>query len=96
MHLRIRHALLAAWIGVLVVLHQDFWNWDRVDPRAWGVLPIGLVYHGLYCLAASFTCWMLVRWAWPALPDDPGATPVENPAPLPPAAGSTGNPGGDR
>jgi hypothetical protein len=47
------------------MLHQDWWNWKRIDPRFLGFLPIGLVYHAGYCLAASLTCWLLVRHAWP-------------------------------
>ena len=56
----------AAWAGIpiLFVLHADWWLWD--DPRLIGGLPVGLVYHALYCLAATIEMFLLVRYAWPA------------------------------
>src|SRR5438105_13968732 len=56
--------LLAATIA-LIVLHQDFWNWNKVD-AAFGFLPVGLWYHALYCVAASILLWLFVGFAWPA------------------------------
>ena len=47
------------------VLHQDFWNWRSAYPLAFGFLPVGLWYHGLYTLAASAMMWLLVKLAWP-------------------------------
>lgn len=51
---------------VLIVVHQDFWNWNQVDPRAGGFLPVGLWYHALYCVAASVLLAMFVAFAWPS------------------------------
>ena len=48
----------------LIVLHQDWWNWSKVD-AAFGFLPVGLWYHALYCVAASILLWLFVRFAWP-------------------------------
>ena len=56
--------LLALTIG-MIVIHQDFWNWDKADPRAFGFLPIGLWYHALYCVAAAILLWMFVAFLWP-------------------------------
>ena len=58
--------LLILAVIVLIVLHQDFWNWRRIEPLAFGFLPVGLWYHALYCLAAAGLMWGLVRWAWPS------------------------------
>ena len=59
---------LLLWITVilLIVLHQDFWNWRTADPLAFGFLPVGLWYHALYTLAVAGLMWALVRFAWPS------------------------------
>lgn len=51
---------------VLFVLHQDVWHWSRIEPLAFGFLPVGLWYHALYCVAVAGLMWGLVRFAWPA------------------------------
>lgn len=56
--------LATAWVVILIALHQDFWNWTN-KTLVFGFLPIGLVYHALYAVAASLTMWMLVKVAWP-------------------------------
>ena len=42
-----------AAVVVLYILHQDFWFWRSARPLVFGFLPIGMAYHGLYCLAAT-------------------------------------------
>jgi hypothetical protein len=55
---------LAALVVAVVLLHQDLWFWK--DGRLLlGFLPVGYAYHLGYCLLASLTLWILVRWAWP-------------------------------
>ena len=49
----------------LIVLHQDFWNWHKVEPTWLGFLPVGLWYHALYCVAAAILLWMFAAFAWP-------------------------------
>lgn len=57
--------LLLALAGLLLyLLHQDFWFW-RDGTLVFGVLPVGLVYHALYCLACAALMWALVKFAWP-------------------------------
>jgi hypothetical protein len=61
----------------LVVLHQDFWDWARVDPRLFGFLPIGLGYHAGFAIAASVLMFAFVQLLWPkhlenVQPEDPG------------------------
>ena len=56
--------VLTLAVAALYALHQDFWFWR--DPRlVFGVLPIGLVYHAVYCLACAGLMWALVKFAWP-------------------------------
>ena len=38
-------------VALFYLLHNDLWLWH--DPRLVGGLPIGLVYHLAYCLAAA-------------------------------------------
>jgi hypothetical protein len=58
--------LLVVVVAVLYVLHQDFWFWREARPLVFGFLPIGLAYHGAYCVAVSLLMWTLTRIAWPA------------------------------
>ena len=51
-------------ILLLVVLHQDIWNW--ADGRlVFGFLPVGLAYHVVLSLAAASVWLMAVQFAWP-------------------------------
>jgi len=56
--------LLVVAALLLYVLHQDFWFWRTARPVVLG-LPVALVYHAGYCLAASLLLVLLVRTAWP-------------------------------
>ena len=66
---------------LLIVLHQDFWNWDKVDPRWFGFLPVGLWYHLGYCVAAAVLLGLFVAFAWPTHLEDvqpePGVKPAD-------------------
>ena len=63
-----RSKALAIGLVVVVVyaLHQDFWNWQRIQPVFLGFVPVGLGYHVIYSLVAVALMWMLVKVAWPA------------------------------
>lgn len=52
-------------VGVIYLLHQDFWNWRKAEPLLFGVLPIGLAYHVGYSLLAALMMAVLVKFAWP-------------------------------
>ena len=54
----------------LIVLHQDWWNWDKVDPRWFGFLPVGIWYHALYCVAAAVLLALFAAFAWPTHLED--------------------------
>ena len=62
--------LLGFAIAALYLLHQDFWFWRTARPLVFGFLPIGLAYHAVYCLAASFLMWVLTSVAWPTHLED--------------------------
>jgi len=53
-------------ILVIYLLHQDLWLWRDARPLVFGFLPVGLAYHGAYCLAVSVLMWALTRFAWPS------------------------------
>ena len=49
---------------ILMVLHQDFWNWDNSN-LVFGIMPVALAYHAVYSMVVA-TFWALViRFAWP-------------------------------
>ena len=60
-----KRALLVLAVAVLYVLHQDIWFWRTARPLVFGVLPVGLFYHGCFSVAAAFLMWALVKFAWP-------------------------------
>jgi hypothetical protein len=50
---------------VLVVLHQDFWNW-RDGSLVGGILPMGLAYHMALTAATAVVWFIATRCLWPA------------------------------
>jgi hypothetical protein len=63
--MQLKTLALAIAIVVLYGLHQDFWFWRSARPLVFGFLPIGLAYHGAYCVAAALLMWTLTKVAWP-------------------------------
>jgi hypothetical protein len=62
--------LLVLGVLLVILIHQDVWFWkDRT--LVFGFLPVGLAYHVGYCLLASLTMWVLVRYAWPSQLEQP-------------------------
>ena len=63
---------LYAALVVLYLLHNDLWLWD--DPRLVLGHPVGLLYHVVFCVAASVVLTLLVVYAWPdhlEVPEEP-------------------------
>ena len=60
-----KRALLVLAVATLYVLHQDVWFWRTARPLVFGILPVGLFYHGCFSVAASLLMWALVKFAWP-------------------------------
>ena len=55
--------LLYLTVFVLYLLHNDLWGWT--DARGGLGVPVGLLYHVGYCLAAAVLMILLVTYAWP-------------------------------
>ena len=58
-------ALTLAGLVMLLILHQDIWNWN--DATIVFGLPVGLTYHVGLCLAAAVVFFGLCK---AFLPDD--------------------------
>ncbi len=58
-----RRALYAA-LAALYLLHNDLWLWH--DTRLVLGLPVGLLYHVVFCLVTAVVLAALVKWAWPS------------------------------
>lgn len=60
-------------VALLLVLHQDYWQWldDTLD---FGFLPRGLSYHAGLSLAAAVVWMLTIHYCWPssAEPNAPG------------------------
>jgi hypothetical protein len=71
--------LLFLMIVAVYVLHQDAWNWNRMD-LTFDILPIGLAYHAGYSLLAAAMMSVLVSCAWPKELEDsePKNSPPDN------------------
>ena len=71
--------LLILLVATVYVLHQDFWNWQRIEPLVFGFLPVGLAYHVAYSILAACMMAVLVRFAWPKHLEkvEPHADPAE-------------------
>jgi hypothetical protein len=61
-----KRALLVIIVGLLYVLHQDFWFWRAAHPLVFGFLPVGLFYHACYTVATVLVMILLVKIAWPS------------------------------
>ncbi|MDX1390545.1 MAG: DUF3311 domain-containing protein [Acidobacteriota bacterium] len=57
-------AVLYTALVIFYLLHNDLWLWD--DASTVLGLPVGLVYHIAYCLAAAGLMVLVVRFAWPS------------------------------
>ena len=55
-------------IVVLVVLHQDTWNWDN-DRLVLGFVPVSLMYHMCISVGAGCVWYLAVLFAWPSTSD---------------------------
>lgn len=61
-----KKSLLGLLVLAVYVLHQDFWNWNKVEPLLFGFVPVGLAYHAAYSCAAAALMGLFVKFAWPA------------------------------
>ncbi len=54
--------ILYLLVVVLFILHNDFWFWGT-SKIVLG-LPVGLLYHILFCFAASVLMFSIVKFMW--------------------------------
>jgi hypothetical protein len=66
MNRSLRRLLLTVLVLGVYILHQDFWNWRRLEPLVFGFLPVGLAYHAAYSVLACIVMAILVKFAWPS------------------------------
>jgi len=70
--------VLAGLILLLVVLHQDYWNWN--NSTLWfGFLPHSLAWHVGVSLAAAAAWLWAACYAWPAEQIERAATSDKEP-----------------
>jgi len=81
-----------AWLFILalIVLHHDFWQWDRMEPMLWGWAPVALWYHVGVTLLSVAALYLLARWVWPE-PPNLGRDGPEEPHTVAPAASADAN-----
>lgn len=70
-------ALLSAMVAGLLVMRNDFWQWDEPGYLLFGALPVGLWWQALATLLASVTMALMVRFAWPAKLEDEATAAAE-------------------
>jgi hypothetical protein len=51
-------------VAVLVILHQDYWQWDNAT-LVFGFLPHSLAYHAAISVAAAVVWWLATKFCWP-------------------------------
>ena len=57
--------LVVVLFFALLILHQDFWNWDQGDLLL-GLFPVGLAYHAAFSVLCAALGALAVYRAWPA------------------------------
>ncbi len=55
--------LLYLGLIILFALHNDLWLWN--DTRLFAGIPSGLMYHIIFCVAATVVMTGLTFFAWP-------------------------------
>ena len=56
--------ILWLMVIVLIIAHQDNWNWDD-QTLVFGFIPIGLAYHAGISIVASIVWFLATLFAWP-------------------------------
>ena len=65
---------------VLLVLHQDYWQWQRSDV-VFGFIPYPLAWHMGVSIATALAWLFIVSFAWPVpppVPPESDSTPCQN------------------
>ncbi len=56
--------LIALLVVVMLILHQDNWNWID-DTLVFDFMPVGLYYHARLSLFATLVWFLATQIAWP-------------------------------
>jgi len=56
--------IIASLVILLIILHQDNWNWDNTN-LVFGVIPVTLFYHMCISVGASLVWFLATKIAWP-------------------------------
>lgn len=56
--------IITALVILLIVLHQDNWNWDSTN-LIFGLMPVALFWHICISIAAAFVWYLATKIAWP-------------------------------
>ena len=59
-----KKAIIPIVFLILMVLHQDFWNWDNSN-LVFGIMPVALAYHAAYSMVVAIFWALVIRFAWP-------------------------------
>ncbi len=57
--------LFVALVLILLVLHQDYWQWGRSD-LIFGFLPYPLAYHMVISMVTAAVWLLAVNLCWPS------------------------------
>jgi len=60
---------VATFFVLLLLLHQDFWNWSSGN-LLFGFLPTGLAYHAIFSILCSVLGAIAIQRVWPADVED--------------------------
>ncbi len=60
-------------VVLLVILHQDVWNWDKKEP-VFGFMPVALLWHACISIGASLTWFIATKVAWPDFDEEIAAS----------------------
>jgi len=62
--MKVSHWIIAALLAILVVLHQDYWQWDNAT-LVWGFLPHTLLWHAALSIGCAIVWALAVVYCWP-------------------------------
>jgi len=65
-------------LALLVVLQQDYWQWNNAE-LVWGFMPWALLWHLGISLAAALLWWLATIFCWPEELPPPTLVPAAQP-----------------
>ena len=65
--------VVAGLIGLLIVLHQDYWQWNKTEPMVLDFIPFNLAWQVGISLGAAAVWILAINTCWPS--ESPPAQP---------------------